>query len=73
MVNRKPFPRKLKPPMEYMIESIEEHTIELEKILLTVKEISDRLDILIDNDGRSASSRDRARRLLGESTKLDIE
>ena len=51
--------RKLKPPMEYMIESIEEHTIELEKILLTVKEISDRLDVLIDNDGRSASSRDR--------------
>ena len=51
--------RKLKPPPEYMIESIEEHTIELEKILLTVKEISDRLDILIDNDGRSASSRDR--------------
>ena len=40
--------RKLKPPMEYMIESIEEHTIELEKILLTVKEISDRLDILIE-------------------------
>ena len=40
--------RKLKPPMEYMIESIEKHTIELEKILLEVKEISDRLDVLIE-------------------------
>ena len=38
---------KLKPPMEYMIESIEEHTIALEKILLCVKEISERLDVLI--------------------------
>ena len=38
---------KLKPPMEYMIESIEKHTIELEKILLEVKEISERLDVLI--------------------------
>ena len=59
MVNKKPFPPKLKPPMEYIIESIEKHTIELEKILLTVKEISDRLDILIDNDGSSASGEDR--------------
>ena len=51
--------RKLKPPTEYIIESIEKHTIELEKILLEVKEISDRLDILIDNDGSSASGEDR--------------
>ena len=47
------------PPSEFIIESIEKHTIELEKILLTVKEISDRLDILIDNDGSSASGEDR--------------
>jgi len=59
MADRKPFPPKLKPPTEYIIESIEKHTIELEKILLTVKEISDRLDILIDNDGSSASGEDR--------------
>ena len=59
MANRKAFPPKLKPPTEYIIESIEKHTIELEKILLTVKEISDRLDILIDNDGSSASGEDR--------------
>ena len=47
MVNKKPFPTKLKPPMEYMIENIEKHTVVLEGLLDIVKEIDSKVDKMI--------------------------
>ena len=47
MANKKPFPQKLKPPMEYMIENIEKHTIVLEGLLDIVKEIDNKVDKMI--------------------------
>ena len=48
MANKKPFPQKLKPPMEYMIENIERHTIVLEGLLDIVKEIDIKVDKMIE-------------------------
>ena len=48
MADRKPFPRKLKSPAEYMIENIEKHTIVLEGLLDVVKEIDSKVDKMIE-------------------------
>ena len=47
MADKKQFPQKLKPPMEYMIEKIEKHTIVLEGLLDIVKEIDSKVDKMI--------------------------
>ena len=47
MADRKPFPRKLKSPAEYMIENIEKHTIVLEGLLDVVKDIDNKVDKMI--------------------------
>jgi hypothetical protein len=47
MADRKPFPRKLKSPAEYMIENIEKHTIVLEGLLDVVKDIDTKVDKMI--------------------------
>ena len=48
MADRKPFPRKLKSPAEYMIENIEKHTIVLEGLLDVVKDIDNKVDQLVE-------------------------
>ena len=87
MASRKPFPRKLKPAGEYMIDIIEEHTIALEKILRTVKEISKRVDVIVEDADvlkkhyslwekkmmEAPHLAETVQSTLGESTKLDIE
>jgi len=48
MADRKPFPRKLKSPAEYMIENIEKHTVVLEGLLDVVKDIDNKVDQLVE-------------------------
>ncbi len=48
MADRKPFPRKLKSPAEYMIENIEKHTVVLEGLLDVVKDIDNKVDRLVE-------------------------